>query len=56
MPLVKVSIEQLEAAQELYNAATAYITMAANEEGVLDRYKTLRIAVDRCKKEYEKHG
>ena len=55
MPLVKVSMEQLEAAQELYNAAVAFIN---SKEKAMDAhwYYELVAAVDRCKEEYEKHG
>mgnify|MGYP003394171781 CR=1 FL=1 len=65
MPLVKVSIEQLEAGQELYEAATEFINRPLKEDrwgGVptrsllSNRFEKLVAAVTHCKEEYEKHG
>lgn len=59
MPLVKVSVGQLEAAQELYVAATRFITDIQEKGGRgfnFARLDDLVYAVDHCKEEYEKHG
>ena len=69
MPLVKVSTEQLEAAQGLYTAASKLILCAPvigniypEDEGTIENkvasraWKNMVAAVTRCKEEYEKHG
>lgn len=67
MPLVKVSVQQLEAAQRLYEAATRFILVnrsvrpeqsveEPNEPVVDNAFDALIHAVDRCKQEYEKYG
>ena len=60
MPLVKVSTEQLDAAQRLYEAASKFIlSIKWDERGMLpptEEYGKLENAVNRCKEEYEKHG
>ena len=69
MPLVKVSIEQLEAAQELYTAASRLIlcepvigNIYLEEDGTIENkvasraWENMVAAVTRCKEEYEKHG
>ena len=63
MPLVRVSIEQLEAAQKLYEAATEFINhplkydRLAGEllDRLSNRFDKLVAAVTHCKEEYEKH-
>ena len=58
MPLVRVSVKQLDVAQELYVAATKFIT-SVQEKGehlIPTQLDALIRVVNQCKEEYEKHG
>lgn len=62
MPFVKVSVEQLRAAQELYAAVTKFVNSDSwpgklqREEMLEDNYSPMLAALNHCKEEYEKHG